>query len=112
MAFTTVTITHQFQNADTTPASGTITFQLSKRMTNGTLTVVPAEVIATLNGSGQLSQALTANNDAGTVPGDAEWLVTFRIQGASQDGPFAITVPSGGGTVDLGSLLSQQPIGG
>ena len=112
MAFSTCTITHSFSNPDGTPASGTLTFQLSKRMTNGTSTIVPGELTATLDSNGLLSQPLTANNDPGTVPGDAEWLVTFRILGASSDGPYGITVPAGGGSVDLGSLLPQQPIGG
>lgn len=111
MSFSTATVTHSFQNADGTPASGSITFALTKRMTNGTTTIIPAEITANLNAQGQLSQALTANNDAGTVPADAEWAVTFRILGASME-EFFIVVPTGGGTVDLGSLLPQQPNGG
>jgi len=105
------TVTHSFKNADSTAASGAVTFTLTKRITNGTTSVVPAEVTATLNGSGQLSQLLYANNDAGTVPGDSQWRVDFRILGASEE-TFFITVPTGGGSVDLGSLLPQQPQGG
>lgn len=109
--FSTCQITHSFANADGTPASGSITFYLTKRMTNGSQTIVPAEVTANLDSSGDLSQSLTANNDTGTVPGDAQWRVEFRILGAETE-TFFITVPTGGGTVDLGSLLPQNSIGG
>lgn len=111
MPFSTATISHSFENADGTPASGSITFALSGRMTNGALTIVPAEVAANLNGSGQLSQALTSNVDSGTSPQTTSWTVTMRIQGASQE-VFSIVVPTGGGTVDLGSLMPQQQFGG
>lgn len=111
MPFSSATITHTFMNADGTPASGSITFVLSGRMTNGTTTIVPAEVTANLNGTGQLSQALTSNVDAGTSPQTTSWTMTMRILGASQE-VFSIVVPTGGGTVDLGSLLPQQQFGG
>jgi hypothetical protein len=80
-------------------------------MTNGSTTIIPAEITANLNASGQLSQSLTSNVDALTVPQSTEWAVDFRILGASQE-TFSITVPPGPGPVDLGSLLPQQPIGG
>lgn len=111
MAFTTATITHTFHNADSTPASGSITFRLSKRMTNGTTTLVPAEITSNLDASGNLSQALASNVDAATVPQDAQWIVTLRITGDSQ-AQYSIVVPAGGGTVDLGSLLPQDTTGG
>lgn len=105
MAFTQRTVTHTFTNADGSPASGTVTFALTGRMTNGSTTIVPAaEVTGTLNATGNLSVTVTANNDTGTVPTDAGWMVTLRIAGAKQE-EFLITVPSGTGTVDLGSLL-------
>jgi exo-beta-1,3-glucanase (GH17 family) len=111
MAFTKTKLTHRVSNADLTAASGSIEFTLTKRMTNGAETIVPASVTANLNASGELSQELTANNDAGTVPEDSQWRVDFRILGAEQE-TFYIVVPTGGGTVDLGSLLPQQPQGG
>lgn len=105
MAFTVRTITHTFTNADTTAASGTVTFDLTKRMTNGSTTIVPATVTGTLNDSGALSVSLTANDDAATAPIGAQWRVTFRILGSDQE-QFYVTVPSAGsGNVDLGSLL-------
>jgi hypothetical protein len=109
--FSSVTVTHTFSNADLTPASGSIEMSLTKRMTCGSTTIVPASITANLNSEGKLSQALTANNDAGTVPEDSQWRVDFRILGAEQE-TFYIVVPTGGGTVDLGSLLPQQPQGG
>lgn len=111
MSLTARTITHTFSNSDLTPASGSVTFALSKRITNGTQSLVPSEITSPLNASGQLSQSLTANTDVGTTPGDSEWIVTLRILGASQE-TFAIVVPPGPGTTDLGALLPQQPLGG
>jgi hypothetical protein len=112
VAFSTCTITHNFNNPDGTPASGSVVFSLSKRMTNGTTSIMPGvTVTSALNGSGALSQSLYANNDAGTNPTDAQWRVDIRI-GVEDDGPYFIQVPTGGGTVDLGTLLPQQPLGG
>ena len=111
MSFTQTTVTHSVLNADQTPASGSIEFTLSKRVTNGSTTIVPASITANLNSSGQLSQALTSNVDAATVPVDSQWRVDFRILGAQQE-TFWVVIPVGPGTVDLGSLLPQQPLGG
>lgn len=112
MAFTTPTITHHFQNANGTAASGSVVFTLTKRMTNGTTTVVPGTPItATLDGSGDLSQTVVANGDVGSIPSDARWQVDLKIAGAPED-QFYITVPSGSGSVDLGSLLPQDALGG
>lgn len=114
MSFTTRTITHTFENADGTPASGSITFTLLGRMTNGSTTIVPAEITASLDGSGNLSQSLTSNQDSGTLPQDVQWRVDFRITatGSPVTETFTIVVPPGPGSTDLGSLLPQQPIGG
>jgi hypothetical protein len=111
MAFSAAVITHSFTNADLTAASGSITFTLTGRMTNGTTTLVPASITANLDGSGNLSQSLTSNVDVGTLPGDTQWRVDLRVLGASEE-TFFVTVPTGGGTVDLGSLLpSSQQVG-
>lgn len=112
MALTATTVTHTVLNSDGTAGSGSITFMLSKRITNGSTTILPAAPItANLNGSGALSVSLYSNVDTGTVPGDSQWLVAFRLAGASEE-QFAITVPIGPGTVDLGSLLPQNTTGG
>ena len=113
MAFTQATITHKFENADDTVPAGAVTFKLSKRMTNGTTTLLPSEVTATLDASGNLSASLTSNNDVGTVPGDALWIVTVRITSPEPltIGPYSIAVPTGGGSFDLFSLMPQNEIG-
>lgn len=108
MAFSTATVTHQFSNADGTPASGSVTFNLTRRMTNGGTTILPTEVTASLNGTGAISATLTSNADAGTTPTDAQWRVTFRILGCDLE-QFYIVVPTGGGTIDLGALLPETP---
>ena len=111
MAFTQRKLTHTVQNADATPGSGSITFTLTKRITNGTTTILPSEITANLNAKGELSQELIANTDSETVPQDSQWRVDFRLLGDTQE-TFYITVPVGPGTTDLGSLLPQQPLGG
>lgn len=106
MAFTQRTVTHQFTNADGTPASGSVTCVLTKRMTNSGQTVAPGEVTTSLSGSGAMSVSLFANNDTGTTPGDAEWAVTIRINGVKNEEYF-VTVPTGSGSLDLGTLLPE-----
>lgn len=110
MSFTTATITHTFINADGTAASGSVKFTLTGLMTNGTTTIVPSSLTANLNGSGVLSQTLTSNVDPGTVPSDpaTQWRVDLDLMGAEQQ-TYTITVPTGGGTVDLGTLLPGNP---
>jgi hypothetical protein len=113
VSLTTRTITHTVQNADGTAGSGTITFTLSKRITNGSTTVLPAPVVATLNGSGAISVNLYSNQDTGTFPADSTYRVDFRLLYAgSQEETFYITVPVGPGTTDLGSLLPANQYGG
>lgn len=112
MAFTQATITHKFESADGSAAAGTVTFQLTKRMSNSGTTLVPSEITATLDPSGNLSQLVTSTNDVGTTPGDAMWVVTVRINNDAIMGPYSIAVPTGGGTVDLVSLLPSTTIGG
>lgn len=110
MAATLITVTHTFLNIDQTPASGVVVFKLSARMTNGT-TTYPEQVPvhATLNGSGQLSAVLPANNDPATTPVDSTYLVTFVLNGSDGD-QYSITVPydAPDATIDLGALLPQQ----
>lgn len=112
MSITSRTITHTFTNADGSPASGSVDFKLTKRMTNGTQTYGPGTITAQLNNSGVLTQSLLANNDIATFPADSQWLVILRILGWDIE-EFAITVPAtGSGSIDLGSLLpSVAPIG-
>jgi hypothetical protein len=66
VGFTQATVTHTFTNADGTPAVGTATFTLTDVMTNGTTTITPSAITATLDSTGRLSQALTSNVDTAT----------------------------------------------
>ena len=111
MAFSSCLITHQVNNADGSPGSGIIEFTLTQRVTNGSTTIVPASISSALSNTGGLSQSLYANNDAATIPQTSQWRVDFRILGASEE-TFFITVPTNTATVDLGSLLPQNPVGG
>lgn len=112
MAFSQATVTHTFKNPDGTSSSGAVVFTLTKRMTNGTTSIVPGVTVsAALDSSGVLSQLLYANNDAGTIPTDAQWRVDIRVNNV-EDGPYYISVPTGGGSVDLGGLLPQDLVAG
>lgn len=104
MSFSTSTVVHTFQNPDGSPATGEVAFSLTKGMSNGSITVVPSTVVASLEDTGDLSQVLTSNVDPGTDPPDSRWRVDLRLDGMPVQTYF-ITVPSGGGTVDLGTLL-------
>ena len=110
MSFTTRTITHTFLEASGAAASGSVELTLSKRITQNGKSIVPSVIVATLNSSGELSQALTSNEDAETVPKDSRWRVDFRLTGDTQESYF-IKVPTGPGTTDLGTLLPQGPKG-
>ena len=115
MAATIVTVVHQFQNPDGTPASGVVAFRLSKRITNGGVTYAEAvPVHSTLNSSGHLSQALPANDDPGTTPAGSSYLVSFFLNGTGgtelSGDETSIVVPhdAPGGSIDLGALLPAQ----
>ena len=111
MSFTSASVTHQFSNADLTPASGVVEFTLTKRMANGGVSIVPNSVTYTLNTSGNLVAVLTSNVDTATVPQDSQWRVDFRIQGPTIESDY-IVVPTGGGSYDLGALLpGAQQVG-
>lgn len=109
MSFTVRTITHTYLNADSTPASGKVTFDLSGTMSNGGTTIVPSEVVASLDVTGAISVSLAANDDTATLPTGVQWLATVRILGSTPV-ETAITVPSAGsGPVDLVSLYPTTP---
>lgn len=92
MSFSAATITHSFENADGTPASGTITFALTDIMTNGTISIVPAEISKQLDASGNLSQSLTSNLDP------AVWSLT----GTATGGTFQLAIAG----TDTGTVLT------
>lgn len=92
MAFTAPVITHSFENADGTSGSGNVKFSLLGRMTNSGKTIVPASITSNLDGSGNISQAVTSNLDPLTTPQTTEWRADLNILGASEES-FTISVP-------------------
>lgn len=102
-------VTHTYLNLDGTAASGKVSFQLSGAMRNsGTTFANSLPMICNLNSGGSLIAVLPANNDPGTIPDGVTYTVTEEIASmgsASVGETFAILVPTGGGTIDLASLL-------
>lgn len=109
MSFTFASVTHTYLNLDGTPASGKVTFELSGAMRNSGTTYAPSlPMICPLNSGGSLVAYLPANNDPGTIPDGVTYTVTEEIASmgtASVGETFSILVPTGGGTIDLASLL-------
>ena len=108
MAFTSASVTHIFENADGTPASGQVEFTLTQRIANSGTSIAPNSVVYALSSSGALAAVLTSNVDSATVPQTSQWRVDIRILGSSLETDYII-VPSGGGTYDLGALLPGAP---
>ena len=100
MSFSAATITHTFQNADGTSASGAVTFTLTDTMTNGTTSLVPSEITATLSG-GVLSQSLTSNVDPAT------W--TIAVTGSPTGGTFYLNW-NGQNTTPLGPTATAAQV--
>lgn len=108
MPFTQSLVTHTYKNADLSPASGDVVFTLQQAMSNGGVTLAPASRITSqLDANGNLIQVLTSTEDPDTVPQDPTipyWRVDERVAGASIR-TYEISVPSGGASADLGSLM-------
>lgn len=82
MAFTYVTVTHTFDDANGAAASGTVEFTPVAPMQNQ-ITVVAAPVTATLDNNGSITQVLAANTDPGTTPTGTTYKVVERLAGQS-----------------------------
>jgi len=113
MAFTDITITHGFAaGGSESEATGTVTFQLTRTMTNGAESHLAGETITNTISSGVLSQPVPANDDTATVSiGNPQWAVTIRLAGEqARNETYFITVPHAavGGTVDLFTLIPTQ----
>lgn len=102
MAFTTVTVTRDYDLADGTDPAGTVTFTPTTPMNNG-VTVVAAPVVARLDVDGLLSIQLAANTDPATLPTGAYYLVQEVIGGASRSYYVQIRHDIGS-TIDLSTL--------
>ena len=95
MAFTTITVTGTYLQADnSTPATGNVTFLASTTMTDSSndQIVAPTFVTGTLNGAGTFSVSLTATDDSTTQPTGVTYEVTENIDGAGQN-KYNIAVP-------------------
>ena len=114
MAFTSITVTGTYEDPIGDPAEGRVTFKLTStmRQPEGNLTIVPTDVVATLDGDGEFSIDLPANNDSGTVPSGVGYEVTERIRGAALNKYFiSIDKDAIGDTVDLADLVpSIDPV--
>lgn len=113
MAFTQVTVSHTFNNADGTAAVGQITFKLNGAMTNGTTTILPSALHVQLV-NGAFSQSLAATDDTGTLPGSLPnseprmWQVFLQIQGSEQTSWSFGLSHANAPAVDLYSLLPSE----
>lgn len=104
MAFTTVTITQDYDLADGTDPTGTVSFTPTAPMVNGP-TVVAAKVTHRLDVDGLLSIELAANTDPVTAPSGVAYLVEEDIGGAVRS--YYIQVPyDGGASIALSDLAS------
>lgn len=103
MAFTQVTITQDFNLADGTEPSGSVTFTPSNPMRNGAAVVPAVPAVARLDGAGTITIPLAANTDPGTVPAGAYYRVDELINGVTRT--YNIQVPHDqGSTLTLYSL--------
>lgn len=102
MAFTTVTVTRDYDLADGTDPTGTVSFTPTTPMVNGP-TVVAAKVTHRLDVDGVLSIDLAANTDPATVPTGSYYLVQEVVGGATRS--YYVQIPHDlGASIDLATL--------
>jgi hypothetical protein len=102
VAFTTVTVTRDYDLADGTDPTGTVTFTPTTPMING-VTVVAAPVTGRLDVDGLLSIELAANTDPATLPTGSYYLVNEVVGGAARS--YYVQIPHGAGaSIDLATL--------
>ena len=108
MSFTTITVTETFEPEQPggTTSAGTVTFELSERIHDGSGNEIEPELITATLVSGVLSVQLYANDDPATVPLGSHYLVEFFVTGMEGKQPISIVVPHAapGGTCTLSSL--------
>jgi hypothetical protein len=103
VAFTIVTVTRDYDLADGTDPTGTVTFTPTTPMVNGP-TVVAAPVVGRLNIDGVLTIDLAANTDPTTAPSpDGYYRVDEAIGGATRS--YFVQIPHDlGSSIDLSTL--------
>lgn len=104
-----VTVTGSFRKPDGSAASGKVMFTPSARLvtTNDDL-VVPDPVVATLDGSGDVSVSLPATDDVDVSPSGWTWLVEERIE--NQKRSYSMVLASSPSTVDLADVAPVDPV--
>ena len=114
MAFTSITVTGEFQSGSGDPEAGRVTFLATApmRQSSQNITISPTEITAQLSASGTFSVSLYATNDTATEPQGVTYEVTERIRGAALNKYFiSIDKNAMGGTVDLADLVpSIDPV--
>jgi hypothetical protein len=90
MALTKVTVTGSWKNENETPATGTVTFTLSHRLTNGEKLLTTLPIVATLNAEGKISLELYATDDAATEPTGQAYVVVVQTSSTSA---YTFTAP-------------------
>jgi hypothetical protein len=110
MAFTQVTITASFKEADGAPAdTGTVTATLSQPIQNGVDRIEPAPVVGVISMGGLYLDGsnapftLAANDDAGTTPQGSRYSFVIAIAGAPVE-QFDAVVPHAVSPIDLSAL--------
>ena len=115
MAFTSINVTGTFKNPDGSDAAGTITFLLTEQMENGGIIIEPEPIVATLSGTGTISQSLPANDDSGTSPTSTQYIVIEQTSGSrNREYAFTVLSASPGGTMvlpgpaDVGAIFDGE----
>lgn len=102
MAFTQVTVTATFVNADGTIPGGTVTFTPTAAMANGGSIVPVSSRVLTLTG-GTATVVLDANDDVGTTPSGTGYTVVEAIAGAASR-TYTVVLARAQPSVSLASL--------
>lgn len=105
MSFTAVTITATYKDATGAELTGTVAFELTGPMRDGTSgPIVPPTLISETLVSGSLPDDFTlyGNDDSTTQPQGVQYKVSESVGGFSRQ--YNITVPHGAGSIDLSAL--------
>lgn len=105
VAFTPVTITHDFDLPNQAGVVGTISWTPAEPMHNGSKTV-GGTVISTLDAAGALSQVIDATTDPGTTPPGVPYRIVIRITGQPTRTYYSPVPHDQGSTIDLAALLA------
>jgi hypothetical protein len=111
LAFTYVTVTHDFDLPDGVGALGTVEFTPVHQMTNGGETK-SGTIRRTLAAGGGLSQVLAATTDPDTDPIGVTYKIDVRLTGQPARTYFTQLPHDRGNTIGLAALLEWAAAGG